>query len=341
MLLNYFKTVSWSTPYDPEWITDSPTSTVQIGYPGEFTIDSDGGNITAMGFLKDYFYVNLQRATFVYMFTGARTPLQDVGRVNYGCAFDRHLDVVDKNGIEYLYWVAENGDIRVTNGPSYNECISDIVSPITTRMLGGRQIQQYYSGDGDAAPASYFDKHSKILRFFYAGATPTNNKMLAYNYMKGSWTTGDGPYCAAIASYGMDDAVAVLGTSDLSGETHKVSVDETDGSLKGFINLGWLPPSQPHTKLKVYNVTIWAHAEEGCDTEITVKAYNDKASPEAVRTEVRPLVYNESDENVQKLFYNLLVSGHAVKITIEDTGENANYAIDKIEVEAVNLSSPN
>jgi hypothetical protein len=344
-----FKTLQYSVPYYPEWTIDANYTTyLNPGHPGEINFETDAGIITGIHSFEGYFYVFLQRAQYIFGYTGkdadvAPGPLDELRRFNYGANFDRFLTNIEMDGFEYIVYLADNGDIRMTNGPTYDKCLSDNIRPITQTLLNNRTIDNYYnSAHASQVPVVWFNKRNKILRVGYAGESTLSNKLLSYSFENKAWLTAEANICQAINVIGISsDYTAVVGNSDNSGITYGI-LNSTISSDKAMtLDLGWIRPSKPSARVKLYNIEMRAHAHVGCNTVLTFTIYNNPTEYASVRTETRPLVYNNDVNNLQKIFVNSITSGNMVRVVITDNGTNANYSIDRVVLHAEELDSSN
>lgn len=341
MSTNLFSTVAWSVPFWPEWTTDS--NSPLEGVPGEATINTDGGSITGLGFVQSYFYIFLNRAYFVYGYTAAETPLEEIKRVNSGCNFFRFMNICDFGGNEFLPYISDTGDIRLTSGPTYDAPISDKILPICRGLLGGRTMTSYYDGVfSNSVPSLFYDAYNKFIRVLYPASSTVCDKMLTYNLKNSAFTTASYSANSAIGVYDVDPTyIAVIGPSEGSGETYGLLPNTMASNKALTFDTGWIPPTLPGYRTKLYNVIVWTHAQSGCDTTLTFTFYNNQATNSAIKTETRSLVYNSSADNLQRIFVNAVVCGPSVRCVITDNGTNANYAIDKIILEVDDMKASN
>jgi hypothetical protein len=335
----FFRTLTWSVPFWPEWITDGNNPI--DGLPNSVNLNTDGGDITALGFVQNYFYVFLNRAYFVYGYTGGIDPLEDIRRVSHGCNFDRNMSICEVNGSEYLAYSSDDGHIRLTNGPTYDTPLTSNIRSIAQGVHAGRDANDYYTTYPNACPTLCYDKTLQMLRLFYAGTSSNSDKVLTYHFNKSSWTEGQYNANSAIAVSGIDPTYSmIIGPSDGSGKTYGLT--QTISSDKALnLDTGWISPAPDNKRVKLYNVTVWAHAHAGCNTTLSFAFYNNPTTTTLVKTETRTLTYNNDVDNLQRIFVNAVVSGPMVRCVITDDGTSANYAIDRVEIDVEDLKASN
>jgi hypothetical protein len=334
MTVTFFSRIWWSVAFDPEDQSSSGS--------GYLDMINQGGNITGLATLPQYFFIFQENQYNVYSYQTGSTPLNFIRSIKYGCNYQKTIQEVTKNGQQYLIYLANNGDVRVTNGPTYDESISDNISTIVHGLLNNRSVKDYYSTTPNCVPNAHVDSKNKIYRLFYAGSSSNTNKCLNYHYDKGIWTSGSSEaYNDSYSLIGYKTNLAVMGNSDAGGVTYELTSTMGTSDV-GTLDFGWISTDSANKKVKVHNIILWAHAHSACSTTLTITVYNDPSNHTAVKTETRTLAYNSTADNLQKIIFNLGgVLGDYVRLVLTDSGTTSDYSIDKaiINFDAVDSSN--
>jgi hypothetical protein len=326
MTVSYYNKLWWSAIGDPE-----DYSTPDSGF---LNISEAGGAITGLAKLGDYFFVFQENIYTVYQKRIGDIPFNRLTTWEYGCNSEPTIKEI--NG--WLYYLSSEGDIRKTNGIS-DICLSDAIRPTVKTIINGRSVSDYYGGQADAMPCAEYDRYNNAYRLFYAGSSSYNDKSLTYFIDAGIWLQADGIYVSATAPVDDDTTyLAVLGNSNAGGVTYNLVAKYSDPNKAGTFDSGWVTASNPKNGIKIYEVTVWAHADAGtggasCNTSITATVYKDPETNTAYAAETQTLAYNSVADNLIKLtFSSLACQGDYVRVKITDSGSGANYSIDKVVV---------
>lgn len=330
MATTWLNRVYWSAVADPEdW------SSPDAGY---IEVIEHGGAISGLKALGDLLFVFQEKVYTVYQYQEGDVPIYKVKTFEHGCAHDR--TIIDKDGT--IYYLSDVGDLRRTNGHQ-DDIISTKIRPLTLDILKERTLKDYYSGTAPSTvPNAFYDKVNNAYRLFYAGSPDAGlhrcNKCLSYFFDKDVFTTASSIYVgASINIFGFSENIAMIGNSNASGVTNYLVPDYADGDKQGTWDLGWIFSGNPKNNVKVYNLELWIHAEDGdaidnsedCDCTITATIYKDPSSSTALKTFSKTITYNGVADNLQKMLLPINTTAPYVRIVLSDSGTNRNYSIEK------------
>jgi len=333
MVLNWFNRISWSAVGDPEDWSGPDT--------GFLDVVEQGGSITGLAALGDLFFIFQEKCYSVWQYQVGDVPFYKRETFYHGCNYQR---TIVETG-EAVYYLSDVGELRVTNG-SQDVNLSERIRPITLGFLNNRSIKDYYSGTApDSVPHAFYDRVLNAIRIFYAGTSSNVDKCLTYFIDKQVFTTcSNTNFGSSISVYDFDNYISMMGNSDGDGTTNYLVPGYADPNKVGTWNLGWIMTGNPKSKIKVYNVEIWFHAEAGelaadnCDCTISINVYNDPSSNEVYKTVTDTLEYNDVPDNLQRKVIQIGAVGDFVKLIIVDSGSKKNYTIDRCIVKIDKMS---
>jgi hypothetical protein len=304
---------------------------------GYLDIYSGIGGITGLATLGNLFFAFQEKCYTVYQYQIGDTPLNYLKTVNHGCNFKRTIVEIEN----VLWYLSDIGEIRKTDG-STDVSISQRIKPITNQILNNRSIKDYYGSYPNTVPHAIYDKLNNAYRLFYAGTSSNVNKCLSYFIDRDIFTTAsDVNYLTSTSSFGYESYIGAFGNSNANGNTYRFYTNYSATNKTGTIDLGWISSGDPKKQIKIHNVELWVHAEQGvssnCNATFTVTVYKDPATNTSSGTYTTTIAYNSVVDNLQKKRIQTPTAyGDYVRLVLTDSG-TTNYSIDKLilEVETV------
>ena len=220
---------------DQENRTDyQPTS---INTAGTFQLDS-GSEIRGGVQGKDFTFIGTDTSAYIMQFVGPPFTFS-IRQVGSNCG------IIGKNSITFVdstvYWMSDEGGFFIFDGSVKRmPCsVEDFVFKTTGTNPGLNQ------NGGQQVYASHNSLFHEIIWFYPDASSQFVNRMVAYNYLEGTWVTGtlarssyadqsvfDKPYATKFTSNSLPNFPTVNGISASQGKSiyyeHETGVNEVD-----------------------------------------------------------------------------------------------------------------
>jgi len=226
-----------------------PTS---VNTAGTFQLDS-GTEIRAAVQGKDYTFVGTDTSAYIMQYVGPpfTFSIRQAGS-NCGVIGQNSMVFVDTT----VYWMSDEGGFFVYDGSvkKINCLVEDFVFKTTGNNLG------LNANAGQQVYASHNSLFNEIIWFYPDASSQFANRMVVYNYLEGTWTTGtlartsyidkgvfDKPYATKFVQNSAPSFPSVNGISASQGKSiyyeHETGVNEVDANgnktaISAFVKSG-------------------------------------------------------------------------------------------------------
>ena len=235
---------------DQENLSDySPTS---INTAGTFRLDS-GTSIVGAAKAKDYILVLTDTAAYVIQFVGPPFTFS-IRQVGSNCGLIGQHAVKYSNG--RVWWMGQAGGFFVYDGTV--KSLPCLVEDFVFTNKGDNLGLNYDSGEQICAGLNHL--YEEISWFYPKNASETIDRVVTYNYLENTWTTGSlsrtswqdstlysNPYATEYATAGVPTFPTIQGVTEINGSStyyaHEVGNNEVDGlgnktAIEAFIQSG-------------------------------------------------------------------------------------------------------